>query len=228
MSNKGTYRGVVDRRAETGMVSVFFIDDHVMVRQGLAAAIDGEYLVVVGESKSNNPLLEQIQQCRPDVVVMDIVGKSRNGLDICRQLAQMDQPPAVLILTNQLDERIIARAIRQGVAGYLSKYSEIDRLVEAILTVAGGQLYLGPGISSTGLDNKLGDDGDPYQKLTARELQVLQLVAEGGTNRQVAEQLGLAIKTVDTHRMRLMRKLDIHDQTTLVKFALREGIVSID
>lgn len=213
---------------KTGMVSVFFVDDHIMVRQGLAEAIDGEEIAVVGQSKNNDLLLDQIQTCRPDVVVMDIAGKAGNALDICRQLAQMDQPPAVLILTSQLDERIIARAIRQGVSGYLSKYSEITRLIEAIFTVAGGQLYLGPGISSAGLGNNSHDDGDPYQKLTARELQVLQLIAEGGTNRQVAEKLGLAIKTVDTHRMRLMRKLDIHDQTTLVKFALREGIVSID
>jgi len=132
----------------------------------------------------------------------------------------------VLILTMHDDEQFIARALEYGASGYLLKEAAADRLARAIRAVAHGELYLGPGIPKSVLQRLGHDSGDPYERLTTRERQVLQLIAEGKTNRQVAEQLGVATKTIDSHRSHLMRKLNIHDQTSLVKYAIRKGIVS--
>ena len=182
-------------------VRVFLADDHVMVREALADVVDRvEGLEVVGQCGDGAATLAQLGDCKPDVVLLDISMPGLNGLDVCREY---------------------------GASGYLLKESAADQLVEAIQAVSRGELYLGPGISCNVLERIVSGGKDPYDKLTTRERQVLQLIAEGKTNRQAAEELGLAVKTVDTHRMRLMRKLDIHDQTTLVKFAVRRGIVSV-
>ncbi|MCY2926870.1 MAG: response regulator transcription factor, partial [Planctomycetota bacterium] len=118
------------------------------------------------------------------------------------------------------------RALENGAKGYLLKESAGEELAEALRTVAAGQRYLGPGISGAVLTRLHKGSTDPYELLTTRERQVLQLIAEGNTNKKVAEALKLAVKTIDTHRMRLMRKLRIHDQTALVKFAVSRGIVA--
>jgi DNA-binding NarL/FixJ family response regulator len=125
------------------------------------------------------------------------------------------------------DEEFVIKALENGASGYLTKEADNDQLIEALHTVSRGELYLAPGLSR-GVLQRLGRGGDdPYEQLTPRERQVLQLIAESKTNREVADALGIAVKTVDTHRARLMRKLDIHDQTTLVKYALRKGITSL-
>ena len=151
-----------------------------------------------------------------------------SGLEVARRLR--DEYPAlkILILSMHDEEEFVARALENGASGYLMKEADNDQLIDAMRTVARGELYLAPGISRNVLQ-RIGHGGeDPYNRLTTRERQVLQLIAEGKTNRQVAKTLGLAVKTVDTHRTRLMRKLNIHDQTSLVKYALRKGIVPLD
>jgi DNA-binding NarL/FixJ family response regulator len=117
--------------------------------------------------------------------------------------------------------------MENGALGYMTKEADDSQLIEALRSVSRGELYLAPGLSR-GILHRLGrGDDDPYERLTTREWQVLQLIAEGRTNREVADSLELSVKTVDTHRMRLMRKLNIHDQTALVKYALRKGIISL-
>ena len=181
----------------------------------------------MGQSGDGLQVARQVVDLRPDVAVIDISMPGLNGLDVCREVTRKLEDTAVLILTMHDDEQFIATALDYGASGYLMKEAAAEQFAEAIRTVARGELYLGPGVPRNVL-NRLGkNDGDPYETLTTRERQVLQLIAEGKTNRQVAEELKVAVKTVDTHRTRLMRKLNIHDQTSLVKYALRKGIIPL-
>jgi DNA-binding NarL/FixJ family response regulator len=209
-------------------ITIFLADDHAMVREGLAALVGREAdFHIVGQCGEGLKVVEQVMACCPDVLVLDIMMPGLNGLDICRELTRKTKGLAVLILSMYEDEQFIARALEYGASGYVLKESAALQLAEAIRAVARGELFLGPGIPRTVLDHLADGSGDPYESLTTRERQVLQCVAEGKTNRQVAEELGLAVKTIDTHRMRLMRKLNIHDQTSLVKFAVRRGLVAL-
>ena len=210
-------------------ITIFLADDHTMFREGLAALVAREDRIrVVGQCGDGLKVFEQVRQLQPDVVVLDISMSGLNGLDICRQLSRRQKNVAILVLTMHAEEEFVVRALESGASGYLLKEAAAEQLAEAVHTVAAGKVYLGPGVSRSVL-NKLvnGKGSDPYNQLTARERQVLQLIAEGKTNRTISEMLGLSVKTVDTHRARMMRKLDIHDQTNLVKYAIRRGIVSI-
>lgn len=209
-------------------IGVFLADDHTVVRQALAELIarDARFRIV-GQCGEGLKVADEVIKAKPDVLVLDIAMPGLNGLDICREVTRKVRDLAVLILSMHDDEEFVARALENGASGYLMKEADNDQLLAALETVARGELYLAPGISKTVLQ-RMGRAGeDPYDRLTTRERQVLQLIAEGKTNREVAEALGLAVKTIDTHRTRLMRKLNIHDQTSLVKFALRRGIVTL-
>ena len=210
------------------VVRVFLADDHAMVREALAALLaKDKRFEIVGQCGDGLKVLGAVRQCRPAVVVLDITMPGLNGLDICRDLSRKCKFASVLILSMHDNEQFIARALEHGASGYLLKGAAAAQLTEAVTAVARGDLYLGPGVSRSVLDRLSNGQEDPYDRLTSRERQVLQLIAEGRTNRAIADHLGLAVKTVDTHRMRLMRKLNIHDQTTLVKFALKKGLVSL-
>ncbi|HET6428312.1 MAG TPA: response regulator transcription factor [Phycisphaerae bacterium] len=214
---------------QTEKIRLFLADDHTLVREGIAALIEREPdLSVIGQCGDGLKVVEEVLKVRPDVVVLDLAMPGLNGTDICRQLSRKARKMPVLILTMYADEEFIVRALENGAAGYLVKEAAGDQLAEAVRTVARGDLYLGPGVPRNVLSRlAAGTKSDPYNKLTPREREVLQLIAEGKTNRNIAEVLGLSVKTVDTHRAHLMRKLGIHDQTTLVKFALRRGIVGL-
>jgi DNA-binding NarL/FixJ family response regulator len=210
-------------------VKVLLADDHTMVREGLAALIgQGSQVQVIGQCGDGLQVVKQVEKLQPDVVVLDISMPGLNGLDICRELSKKFREIAVLILTMHDSEQFIAKAMQNGARGYLIKDAAPAQLTEAILAVARGETFLGAGIPKTALDLNPGGDGDLYDRLTTRERQVLQLIAESKTNRQIAGVLKLSVKTVDTHRSHLMRKLRIHDQTSLVKFVLRRGIVELD
>ncbi|MFA6133141.1 MAG: response regulator transcription factor [Phycisphaerae bacterium] len=210
-------------------IRVFLADDHVMVREGLAALVSrDDRFEVVGQTGDGMAALEQIGQLKPDVAILDITMPGLNGLDVCRELAKRASGTAILMLTIHDDDQFIARALEYGASGYLLKEAAVDQLINALQTVANGQVYLGQGISRAVLQRIARGGEDPYDRLTSRERQVLQLIVEGKTSRQVADNLGLAVKTVETHRCHLMQKLNIHDQTCLVKYALRRGIVSLE
>ncbi len=210
-------------------ITVLLADDHAMVRQGLAALVSAsDSIEIVGECGNGLEVMDAVVEYEPDVLVLDIGMPGLNGIDACREVVRKCDGTAVLILTMHNDEQFVVRALQQGALGYVLKESASDKLAEAIETVARGEVFLGPGISEGVLERVDHDEKDPYDKLSTRERQVLQLVAEGQTNRAIAETLGLATKTVDTHRTRLMRKLNIHDQTTLVKFAIKRGVIDIN
>ena len=209
-------------------IRIFLADDHEMVREGLAALVEAdEGIKVVGQCGDGLQVVADVIACDPDVVILDITLPGLNGLDICRELVRKCDGISVLILTMHSNEQFIAQALENGATGYLLKESAAEKLSEAIRRVASGEIFLGPGIPRNVLQRLGQIERDPYQKLSTRERQVLQLIAEGKTNRAVAEVLGLSTKTVDTHRTRLMRKLNIHDQTSLVKFAIRKGVISV-
>jgi DNA-binding NarL/FixJ family response regulator len=209
-------------------IKIFLADDHAMVREGLAVLVEAdEGIEVVGQCGDGLKVVADVVSCKPDVVILDITMPGLNGLDICRDLVRKCDGIAVLILTMHSNEQFIAQALENGATGYLLKESAAEKLSEAIRRVAAGEIFLGPGIPRNVLHRLGKPERDPYQKLSTRERQVLQLIAEGKTNRAIAEILELSTKTVDTHRTRLMRKLNIHDQTSLVKFAIRKGIISV-
>lgn len=209
-------------------IGVFLTDDHTVVRQALAEMIGRQpEFKVVGQCGDGLRVAEQVQATKPDVLVLDITMPGLNGLDICRDLTRRMRNLAILILSMHDDEEFVVRAMENGTLGYLTKEADNSQFIEALRTVSRGELYLAPGLSR-GVLQRLGRGGeDPYEQLTTRERQVLQLIAESKTNHEVADALGISVKTVDTHRARLMRKLDIHDQTTLVKYALRKGVISL-
>jgi DNA-binding NarL/FixJ family response regulator len=210
-------------------ITVFLADDHAMVREGLAALVsEDESIEVIGQTGDGLKVTEEVRRLSPDVVLLDVTMPGLNGLDVCREISRKFKDTAVLILTMHDDEQFVATALENGASGYILKEGAADELCEAVRKVAEGELCLGEGISKSVVLRAVRGHEDPYNKLTTRERQVLQLIAEGKTNRSIAEELGLAVKTVDTHRSRLMRKLGIHDQTSLVKYALRRGIVSLD
>lgn len=212
-----------------GRITVLLADDHEMVRQGLAAVISEEKSIeIVAQCGNGLDVVRAVAEHEPDVLVLDIGMPGLNGIDVCREVTRKCDGTEVLILTMHNDEQFVVRALQHGALGYVLKESAADKLAEAITTVSRGETYLGPGIPERVLEQVDRNEQDPYDKLSTRERQVLQLVAEGQTNRAIAETLGLATKTVDTHRTRLMRKLNIHDQTTLVKFAIKRGVIDIN
>ena len=210
-----------------GKISVFFADDHEMVREALVALLAHEGdIEVVGQCGSGLAALSLVQELRPDVAILDITMPELNGLDVCKQLRRKRPKTAIVILTMHDDSQLVSRALEYGAAAFLLKDSAAERLCETVRAVANGKECIYP--VGSGVDIDAGPVmEDNYEQLTPRERQVLQLIAEGQTSRKIAEALSLAVKTVDTHRNNMMHKLQIHDQTTLVKFALRKGIISM-
>jgi len=214
---------------EQEKIRVFLADDHRLVREGIALLINGTAdMEVVGQCGDGLEVVGQVLAAQPHVVALDLTMPGMNGLDICRQLQRKTKGVHVLVLTMHTDEEFIVRALENGASGYLVKEAAADQLAEAVRTVSRGEIYLGPRVPKSVLGRLASPSReDPYNELTARERQVLQLIAEGKTNRQAAEVLDLSVKTVDTHRAHLMRKLNIHNQTVLVKYALKRGLVQL-
>lgn len=210
-------------------ITVLLADDHVLFREG-AAALLAKYpdISVVGQCGDGLKVAETASALEPDVIVLDITLPGLNGLDLCRELRRKVEAAAILVVTMHSNEQCVVDALENGASGYLLKEAAPSQFYDAIRAVAKGEVYLGPGIPRSVLDRLNRDNADPYKSLTSRERQVLQLIAEGKTNRQIALDLGISVKTADTHRNRLMQKLDIHSQTDLVKYALLRGIISLD
>jgi len=210
-------------------VRVFLADDHAMVREGLAALVNTDpAMEVVGQCGDGREVLPQVQQIRLDVLILDITMPGLNGLDVCQEVTLKCKGIAVLILTVHNNEQFVTRALQHGASGYLIKDAIGEQLLKAIKTVHRGELYLDQSIPKNVIRRAGCDQADPYDQLTLREKQVLLLVAEGKTTRQIADDLGLSFKTIDTHRCNMMHKLKIHDQYALLKFALRRGIVALN
>jgi two-component system response regulator NreC len=204
---------------------IVLADDHHIVRQGLRMLLERDGLQVVAEATDGREAVALAQTHKPDVVVLDLMMPLLNGLDAGREILQNHYATAAILLTMHTQEHQIATALRAGIRGYLLKTQAAEDLVKAIRDVLRGEIYLSPGVSRIVVESYLSGaqpEGDP---LAPRERQVLQLVAEGKTSKEIAALLGLTVKTAESYRARVMEKLDLHETAALVRYAIRRGII---
>lgn len=210
-------------------ISILLVEDHHLVREALRALIEeGHQFAVIGQAEDGNQALQMAEKLKPNVVVMDIMMPHLNGLEATSRLRSLHYPPKVIILSQYHTQEYIVQALIAGASGYLLKDAAADELPTAIRSVIDGAMYLSAQIPRDAVEESLHrrEAADtPFQRLTPREREVLQLVAEGNTNRQIAHYLGISIKTVEKHRFSLMEKLSIRDVTGLVRFAIAHGII---
>lgn len=204
---------------------VLLADDHVVVRESLKSLLEGAGIQVVAQASNGQEALRMAESLMPEIAVLDISMPVLNGLDALRAI-RVASPRTLIILLTQHDEaQYVAEALEAGVKGYVLKTQVANDLIQAIRQVGRGEVYLSPQISAAVMEAynpKIEKRRDP---LTPREKQVLQLIAEGKTTRDLASVLGISVKTAESHRTRLMQKLNIHDTATLVLYAVRRGIV---
>ncbi|MDX1520078.1 MAG: response regulator transcription factor [Anaerolineae bacterium] len=216
------------------MIKVLLAEDHTIVRKGIRALLDPvTEIEVVGEAEDGREAIEKVGQLLPDVVLMDNTMPTLNGLEATRQIKKQFPDIMVLILTMHTDEEYIFQFLQAGASGYLIKKTAPKELVSAIKAVHRGDSFLSPSISRKVIDGYLRhveetDKTDSYTQLTNREREVLQLIVEGLSNKEIAEQLHLSVKTIGNHRINLMEKLDLHNVSDLTKYAIRKGIISLE
>jgi two-component system response regulator NreC len=206
-------------------IKVLLADDHTLVRQGLKSLLEREGIQVVGEAQDGHEVLQLAAKHSPDVAVLDISMPILNGLDAARELKRSAPKTKTILLTRHDEDEYLIEALRAGVKGYVLKNQAASDLVHAIQLVCRGQVYLSPGMSSVVVDAYLSKTELPVDPITSREREVLQLIAEGKSTKDIASLLGISVKTADSHRSRLMRKLDIHEVASFVRYAVRTGLV---
>ena len=204
---------------------ILLVDDHALVRQGLRSLLERENFSVVGEAADGLEAIQQARALSPDLVVMDISMPSENGLNAAREIQKSCPGIKVILLTQHSEDVYIADALEGGVAGYVLKSQVSNDLIHAIRQVMTGKVYISPGVWGAVLSAYKSRIDKKSDVLTLRERQVLQLIAEGKTTRDVASLLFISVKTAETHRSRLMQKLDIHETAGLVRYAIRRGLV---
>lgn len=216
------------------MIRVLLTEDHTIVREGLCSLLENEAgIEVIGEAENGREAIDKVQQLHPDVVLMDISMPDLNGLEATRQIKQQFPEVKVLILTMHADEEYVFQILKTGASGYVVKQTAFEELVQAIKTAYQGHSFLSPLISQTVIEGYIRQAGttteeNSYDILTNREREVLQLIAEGHSTRDIAERLYISVKTVETHRSHLMEKLDLHSTAELVKYAIRKGVIRSD
>ena len=206
-------------------IRVVLADNHELVRQGLKALLEREGFQVVGEASNGQEAVRLVPNVSPDVAILDISMPILNGIDAARELKKSSQRTRTILLTRHDEDQYVTEALRAGVRGYVLKNQAANDLVHAIQQVCRGEIYLSPSISRTVVEAFLSKTALPTDPLTSRERQVLQLVGEGKSSKEIAALLGISLKTAESHRTRLMRKLDIHELASLVRYAIRRGLV---
>jgi DNA-binding NarL/FixJ family response regulator len=212
-------------------ISVLLVDDHTIVRKGLRSLLDAEAdIQVIGEAEDGREAVEKVGRLRPQVVVMDITMPGLNGLEATRQIKERFPQVQVVVLTMHTAEEYIFQILRAGTSGYVVKRAAPSELISAVRAAYRGESFLSPSVSRTVIQEYLRQAGalageNSYETLTPREREVLQLLAEGHSNRRIAELLCLSVKTVQSHRANLMRKLDIHSTAELTQYAIRKGVI---
>lgn len=208
------------------MIRVFLADDHTMVRKGFRLILSSQPdIEIVGEAGNGREAVDLAEKLHPDVIVMDVAMPELNGIEATRRLAASSPRSRVLALSMHKDSVYVREILRAGARGYLLKDSIDSDLVNAVRAVARGDGYLSPGVSDAVLSDYRRHVTDPLDLLTSREREVLQLIAEGKTNKEIASSLKLSVYTVDAHRGRIMEKLNLHSTGELVRFAVRNGLI---
>jgi DNA-binding NarL/FixJ family response regulator len=212
-------------------ISVMLVDDHTVVRQGLRALLKSEEdIEVIGEAENGRQAVQLARKTPPDVVVMDVAMPLMNGLEATRQILKALPTTRVLVLTSYSDDDCVQQLTEAGVSGYLIKQTASNDLVKAIREVKKGNAFFSPTIAKRLRDHcrEAFANGQPVKKsieLTSREAEVLQLIAEGFSNKQIAAELCISIKTVEKHRQQVMNKLNIHDVAGLTRYAISKGLI---
>jgi len=214
------------------MIKVVLTDDHMIIRDGLRALLERQPdMEVVAEADNGRTALKHVKELSPDVVIMDIGMRELNGIDATRQIVKMSPGVKVLALSMYSDKRFVKEMLKAGASGYMLKDSAFTELIDAIRVIVGGKIYISPGVASIVLEDYLGDstqrESSIRSLLTSREIEVLQLLAEGKSTKQIALSLSLSIKTIESRRARIMQKIGIDNIADLTKYAIREGIVSL-
>ena len=205
---------------------VLLVDDHAMVRRGLALILKTDpSMQLIGEAQSGNEALTLVASLDPHVVVMDISMTGMNGIECTRLLAESSPKTKVIILSMHRDPVYVRESLRVGAKGYLLKEDTEENLLSAIRNVAMGNAFLSPAIADVIVTDFRKHVSNPLDLLTAREREVLYLIAEGKTNKEAAKSLNLSVYTIEAHRSRIMEKLNLHSSVDLVRFAIRHGLI---
>jgi DNA-binding NarL/FixJ family response regulator len=212
-------------------LKILLADDHPIVRRGLRGLLDEAGLDVTAEAPDGLCAVRLCEEMQPDVLILDIAMPKLNGIEVATRAQKLDHPPAVIILSMHSDESYIIRALEAGARAYLLKSAADDDLVPATRAVAAGKPFFSPAVAGVLIEDyvrRLQTQGmsDSYDLLTAREREVLQLLAEGRSNKEVATELNLGLSTVETHRSNLMQKLNLHNTAEIVLYAVRKGLIT--
>jgi two-component system response regulator NreC len=208
------------------MIRILLADDHALVRQGFRMILEAQPdMEIVGQAGNGREAVELAEKLHPDVVVMDVAMPELNGTEATRRLAASTPRTRVLALSMHKDSVYVREILRAGARGYLLKDSGDTDLVAAVRAVAKGEGYISPAVSDAVLSDYRKHVSDPVDLLTGREREVLQSIAEGKTNKEIASALNLSVYTVEAHRGRIMEKLNLHSTGELVRFALRNGLI---
>ena len=217
------------------MISVMLVDDHGIVRDGLRAILTAnETVEVIAEASNGREAVDMTAKEKPDIVLLDISMPDLNGIEACSQILKESATTKVIILSMHVDQRFVSRVFKAGASGYLVKDCITQELLEAIHAVVEGKSYVSPSVASVMIENYvevLDGEGRPTSscpRLTPREREVLQLIAEGRKTKDIAKTLHVSIKTIESHRKQIMDKLDIHSIAQLTKFAVREGLTPLE
>jgi DNA-binding NarL/FixJ family response regulator len=207
-------------------IRILLADDHVVLRQGLRALLEQAGMAVIGEASDGQEALQVAHAQQPDVAVLDIGMPHLNGLEVARRLREDVPQTKIVLLTMHTEDPYVLEALQAGATGYVLKTQAAVDIVQAIRDVLQGATYLSPRIAGAVVQAYLTRSELPPDPLTSREREILQRIAEGETTKEIAWHLRLSVKTVESHRVNLMRKLDIHETATLVRYAIRRGLTS--
>ena len=215
------------------MPTIVLADDHHIVRQGFRALLDSvPSFTVVGEAANGLAAVDLVEKLHPQILIVDLMLPGLNGLEVINQTRHRAPKTHVIVLSMHADEAYVIQALGNGASGYVLKDSKVGDLVQAINTVLADGYYLSPPLSERALDSYVqaaeSVTTDPYQNLTSREREVFNLVAEGNTSGEIAEKLSISSRTVEVHRANMMRKLNLHTPTELIRYALKKGILPPD
>ena len=214
-------------------VRVIIADDHKIVRMGLRTLLEKqEDIEVVGEASDGREAVRIVEKLSPAIAIMDIAMPDLNGIEAARQILERSSGTKVIALSMHSDKRFVTEMLKAGASGYLLKDCAFEEITNAIQVVQDGKIYLSPGIAGVVIDDYVRrlpqTEESGFTVLTAKEREVLQLLAEGYTTKQIAARLHVSVKTIETHRQHIMTKLDIHSVAELTKYAIREGLTSLE
>jgi len=207
-------------------IRILLAEDHVMFRQGLRVLLEQAGMVVIGEASDGQEALRLAHEHQPDVAVLDIAMPHLNGLETARRLRETVPQTKIVLLTMHTEEPYVLEALQAGTVGYVLKTQAAADIVQAIRDALQGAIYLSPRVANAVVQAYLTRSTLPPDPLTSREREIVQRIAEGQTTKEMAARLGLSVKTVESHRINLMRKLDIHETATLVRYAIRRGLTT--